>query len=63
MKISVEADVAQPVMQGAMDIMLFALQAERPLNDLEKLGWLVVCKYIAERLPKDNEGGEHGGND
>jgi hypothetical protein len=53
MKIKLDVDIAPGVMQGAMDEMLFALMAERPLNDLERLGWLVVCKYVAERLPKD----------
>lgn len=65
MKLSIEADVAPSVMEEAMDCMMLALMDERPLNDLERLGWLVICKYIVSRWPewimdhKDNERGEN----
>jgi hypothetical protein len=55
MRITLDADVAHGVVQGAMDEMIWALDAERPLNDLERLGWLVVCKHIVDRLPKDTD--------
>lgn len=58
MRIRVDADVAPVVMQGAMDCMMLALTDERPLSDLERLGWLVVCQHIADRLPKDSKDNE-----
>lgn len=49
MKLTFTADIAPDVMRNAMIFMAQALDAERPLNELERLGWLVVCKYIVER--------------
>lgn len=55
MKLTLTADIAPDVMRNAMILMAQALDAERPLNDLERLGWLVVCKYIVNRAPKEND--------
>ena len=52
MQLTFTADIAPDVMRNAMIFMGQALDAERPLSDLERLGWLVVCKYIVDRAPK-----------
>ena len=62
MRIRVDADVAPVVMQEAMICMMQALD-KRPLNALEKLGWLVVCQHIVDRWPKGNENAIHNQHD
>lgn len=59
MKLTFTADIAPDVMRHAMIVMAQALEANRSLNDLERLGWLVVCRYIVDRAPKDNENAVH----
>jgi len=55
MQLTFTADIAPDAMRNAMIFMAQALNAERPLNDLERLGWLVVCKYIVDRSLKKTE--------
>ena len=61
MQLTFTADIAPDVMRNAIVWMAQALDAERPLNDLERLGWLVVCKYIVDRSLKNlpEKGSDH----
>ena len=63
MQLTFTADIAPGVMRNAMIFMGQALDAERPLNDLERLGWLVVCKYIVDRWLKGNKVAVHNQHD
>jgi hypothetical protein len=52
MKLTLDADVALEVVQNAWSLFCLALVDERPLSDLEALGWLVLSHNITA-VPDD----------
>lgn len=50
MKLALDADVAPEIVQNAWSLFCLASVDERPLNDLEMLGWLVLGHNIAAVL-------------
>ena len=50
MKLVLDADVAPDVVQNAWGIFCLASVDERPLSDLESLGWLVLSHNITAGL-------------
>ena len=50
MKLVLDADVAPDVVQNAWGIFCLASVDERPLSDLESLGWLVLSHNITAVL-------------
>lgn len=46
MELKLNADVSFDVIYEAFRVMNFAIAHDRPLNDLEALGWLVLSKNL-----------------
>lgn len=51
MQLSLNADVSFEVIYEAFRVMNFAILHDRPLNDLEALGWLVLSHNLETVQP------------